>query len=221
LKTPTGALDVHAAASPRSFVVLWHGRGPNERHVLRPLAEGLRIDGHTVVVPDWDHTSADGGVGPLLASLELASSLASSAGAPLVLAGWSLGGTAALSIALYAHSSARPGAVVGLAADVSEHSPLDGTVPLESVAPRAGVPPLFLLHGAEDDVVDADGAVRFQRACADAGVACELALVASDHAGVIGAEYDPDRRECVSSERASARIGLAAAVRLVGVAAQS
>jgi predicted esterase len=137
-----------------------------------------------------------------------------------VLAGWSLGGTAALSVALRAPSGARPAAVVGLAADTGERSPLDGSVPLESVASRSGVPPIYLLHGAEDGVVDSDGAIRFQRACQDAGLACEVASVATDHAGVIGAEYDPGRRECVPRESPFARVGMAAAVRLIGLAAQ-
>jgi predicted esterase len=218
LSTPTGVLDVHRTASPRSSVVLWHGRGRHEKHVLRPLAETLRADGHTVVVPDWDHASADRGASALLGSLAAASSLAG--GAPLVLAGWSLGGTAALSVALVGTTAPRPDAVVGLAADVREHSPLDGSVPLESVTTADGVPPFYLLQGAEDGVVDAAGAVRFQQTCEEAGLACELALLATDHAGVIGAEYDPDRRECVASERLSARVGLAAAVRLIGLAAQ-
>lgn len=39
--------------NPRSaapaVVVLWHGRGPNEAHVLARLARALQDDGHAVV----------------------------------------------------------------------------------------------------------------------------------------------------------------------------
>jgi alpha-beta hydrolase superfamily lysophospholipase len=219
LRTPAGILDIHSSASPRSFVVLWHGRGRNEKHVLRPLAQALQAEGHTVVVPDWDHGSVDRGAGALLGSLDVAASLASSGGGPLVLAGWSLGGTAALSVALRTPSRGRPVAVVGLAADTFVPSPLDGRVPLESVASGVGALPLHLLHGADDHVVDAEGAVRFQRSCEDAGLACELALIATDHGGVIGAEYDRDRCECVPSGRPAARSGLSAAVQMIGLAA--
>ena len=51
------------------------------------------------------------------------------------------------------------------------------------------------------------------------GVACELTLVTTDHAGLIGARYDPSRRECVPSAAAAAVSGLAAAVAEVGLVA--
>jgi pimeloyl-ACP methyl ester carboxylesterase len=109
--------DVLLHPAPTGVVVLWHGRGPNEGHVLRGLATALHGDGHTVVTPDWDAGSVDGGVAVLRRSLDRAAALADAQGSvPVVLAGWSLGGTAALSLALEASPSHDLRAIVGLAA---------------------------------------------------------------------------------------------------------
>jgi fermentation-respiration switch protein FrsA (DUF1100 family) len=115
--------------------------------------------------------------------------------------------------ALASSAAPRPAAVVGLAADVREHSPLDGAVPVDRVRPGTDAPPIFLVHGADDAVVPAAGAEEFARACLTAGVPCALTLVESDHAGVVGTEYDPTAGLCVPSDAPGATRGLAAALR--------
>ena len=65
-------LDVHRPAdTPETTptVLLWHGRGPDERDVLAPLAREAAALGLTVVVPDWRPDAPDGGWGHLLASV--------------------------------------------------------------------------------------------------------------------------------------------------------
>lgn len=101
------------ASSP---VLIWHGRGPNERDVLDALARMVADLGHSVFVPDWDST-ADGGYADLTTSLDTVRA-ASVETAGLLLVGWSLGGTAATSVAFGSHGVDRGiRAVVGLAAD--------------------------------------------------------------------------------------------------------
>jgi dienelactone hydrolase len=198
--------------APAAVVLLWHGRGPNEARVLRRLATALHSDGHTVVIPDWDAGSQDGGAAVLRASLD--HGLASTDGrpsVPLVLAGWSLGGTAALSLALSDVSSHDVAAVVGLGAATRERSPLDGTLPLERVRPQLGMPRLYLVHGLQDAIVPPSDGEAFATACVVAGVPCALTLVESDHAGVVGTEYDPTAGICVPSESPAATRGLDAA----------
>jgi alpha-beta hydrolase superfamily lysophospholipase len=190
------------------LALLWHGRGPGEAHVLRPLAGALLDAGHRVHVPDWDSTAADRGAAALARSLHEAADAAAGQGLPLVLVGWSLGGTAALSVAL---GGGPVAAVVGLAADVRARSPVDGSVPLDRVPEARPAVPVHLVHGTEDGVVAPDGAVAFAAACAG----CALTLLDTDHAGVIGTAYAPARRECVPSDGERARRGLAAAIRAV------
>ena len=104
-------------AAPRAIALLWHGRGPNEGHVLDTLAAALRRQSCSVLAPDWDSSAADDGEGALRASLAEAFRLAGGEGdVPVVVVGWSLGGTAALSLALDA--SSEPSAAQGLAAAV-------------------------------------------------------------------------------------------------------
>jgi hypothetical protein len=40
-------------------VLLWHGKGANERDILEPLARRIAIAGVAAIVPDW---STDDGV---------------------------------------------------------------------------------------------------------------------------------------------------------------
>ena len=202
--------------TPAAVVLLWHGRGPNEAHVLRRLATALHSDGQTVVIPDWDAGSRDGGAHVLRASLDHAVALTDGRpSVPLVLAGWSLGGAAALSLALSDVPSHEVAAVVGLGAATRERSPLDGTLPLERVRSGLHPPQLHLVHGLRDTVVPSAEAEEFAHACRAADVPCTLTLVASDHAGVVGTEFDPVAGICVPSDAPAATSGLDAAVQAV------
>lgn len=204
--------------APTTIVLLWHGRGPNEAHVLHRLAEALHADGHSVVTPNWDVSAADRGAAVLRASLDQAAAIAGERSVPLVLVGWSLGGTAALSLALQPSPSHEVSAAVGLAAAPREQSPLNGTVPLEGLRPGLRTVPLHLVHGVHDPVAPAADSEEFVRACRAAGVLCSLSLVDSDHAGVVGAEYDPAAGLCRPGDGPPARTGLQAAVDAVRAA---
>ena len=95
---PGRGMDVYAGPGEARPVLLWHGRGPDERQVLRPLARLAAEMGLVVFVPDWRPDAADGGRAELLASVEFARSAAAEfarSGQELVLAGWSRGGKAA------------------------------------------------------------------------------------------------------------------------------
>jgi hypothetical protein len=78
---------------------------------------------------------------------------------------------------------------------------------------------MYLVHGVQDTVVSAADADEFARACLAAGIPCSLSLVDSDHAGVVGAEYDPTERICLPSDGPAATTGLHAAVTTVRTAA--
>jgi acetyl esterase/lipase len=106
-------------------------------------------------------------------------------------------------------------AVVGLAAAPRARSPLGGGAPLRALATAESVVPIRLVHGTADPVVPADRSVEFAHACRAAGLPCELRLVDTDHAGIVGTEYDPERGHCVPSTSDAARRGLAAAVAAV------
>ena len=197
------------------LVVLWHGRGPREGDVLRPLAEALTVRGAAVAVPEWDSTSADRGRRLLSGSLPCAVRRAD--GLPVVLAGWSLGGAAALSVALGAVEGPRPVAVVGLAANVRSVSPLNGVVPLDVAreATISSASPMVLVHGLADHIVEPAGTRTFVELARSRGLRIEHREVETDHAGVIGTEFDAVRGLCVPSETTGARTGLAAALQAV------
>ena len=93
------------AGAGAGHVLLWHGRGPNERGVLATLGRARRRAGPTVVVPDWSSEADDGGRADLLRSLRFTRETVEAAGGDpgsLVLVGWSLGGTAAAGLTIHA-----------------------------------------------------------------------------------------------------------------------
>lgn len=205
--------DTYAPAEAKSVVLVWHGRGSHERSVMRPLAEALCGAGVHVIVPDWDCVEPDHGASALESSYRAAYTLAERLSVPLLLLGWSLGGTAALSVALGLKGVPSPSAVIGLAAATDEVSPFDGVPPMSRLeAPEPIAVPVFLVHGTEDSVVPSHKSARFAELAVRSGLRCDLSLVLTDHAGVIGAVFDPVTRTCVPSTQAEALDGLAAAL---------
>ena len=193
----------------KSRVVLWHGSGPREGAVMEPLAAALAERDHQAVAVDWDSHAADRGRSKLLSSLDDAKAQAMDAGVPLVVVGWSLGGTAALSLAARNYEHLVVDAVVGLAVDFGARSPLDhATVGADVVLHR----PVRLVHGRFDTIVAPERAIAFGERHRPL---CELALVDTDHAGVVGAQWDVAQGRCVPSSDEEARKGLAAAVAAV------
>ena len=170
----------------------------------------------------WPRTgipgAADRGAAALTASLDQAVAL--TGGRPevlLVVVGWSLGGTAALSLALDPGLAARVSAVVGLAANPRGPSPVDGSEPLARVRQGLdhGPPPIHLVHGRRDTVVPAADARTSTVACRGVGIRSSLALVDTDHAGIVGTRYDSALRRCVPDDARAATIGMDATLEAV------
>jgi len=226
---PGKVLDVHApvGADGMPVVLLWHGSGVDERDVLAPLAREVAAHGMVVVVPDWQ---SDGVEGPaqLLASVTFARREAHGLGGDadrIALAGWSLGANAAAWVALHPAlvDGWAPVAWAGLAGSYDE-SPFGDDL-FTGVGTGAGEhgrwPPALLAHGTRDTVVP----VAHSKEASDrlVGLARSLRLLqlATDHAGVVGTEYDPWRRRCVpttdpSREATRARVATEVAALVAG-----
>ena len=208
---PAGSLRIVVSV----LALIWHGRGPRESHVLAPLREELTHRRHAVLTPDWDGGDEHAGRAVLLASLETAKRQARAVDSPLVLVGWSLGGSAAVSVALAPGGEVAPIAgIVGLAAGLADQSPISGEAPLAAPTESLAMP-VWLVHGSRDPVVPVQRSLDF---CARHQARCTLSVVDTDHAGVIGARYDPVLKHCVPSRSPHARRGLAAAVAAIETA---
>ncbi|MFI6686690.1 alpha/beta hydrolase [Streptomyces sp. NPDC050485] len=221
-------LDVHRpsdAPGPTPVVLLWHGSGPDERYVLAPLAREVASHGVTVFVPDWRPDAPDGGRAHLTASLRYVRENAGGFGGDpgrLVVAGWSAGAGAAIGTALRPDlvGGPPPRAVVGIAGLYGRPARSTATVPLEDLAaaPATGVP-VVLLHGTADTAVDCQNSRDFLAALAERHWPSSLHEAASDHAGVIMAEWDPAVGHCVPATGAGAlRAGRETARLIAGAA---
>lgn len=175
----------------RPTVLLWHGAQTDARAAFGPLAGMLAAHGATVVAPDWDSHTDDGGRADLLRSLEFTRGLAGD-GDGLVLVGWSLGGCAAAGLTLRAASfGVTPAHTVCLAGAFMAPDPLTGRAPaVGPPADRRGTP-FTLLHGLADDVVPVTASRDFADHLRRAGWRVETAELAADHGSIAGADYDP------------------------------
>ncbi|MFF0138881.1 alpha/beta hydrolase [Streptomyces sp. NPDC005227] len=208
-------------------VLLWHGRGADERDVLAPLASAVAAAGALVLVPDWRPDAPDAGRSHLAESVAFARRNAARFGGDperFVLAGWSLGANAAIGVALNPDGldGWRPTAVVGIAGGYGTAAPTTGAVPLDDLL-GAGAPPpstpVWLVHGTADTVVDVRQSRALRAALERLGGRVTLVEADSDHAGVIMAEYDPAAARCRPSTAAHALRAGARAARLVARAA--
>ncbi|MCC3654865.1 MULTISPECIES: alpha/beta hydrolase [Streptomyces] len=200
-------LDVYRpATTPEAapVVLLWHGSGPGERDVLTPLARAAASLGVVCFVPDWRPDAHDRGRSHLRASAVFVRENAADFGGDtrrVTLAGWSLGGKAAMAAALDPHAldGRRPQAVVGVAGGYTGPDPLTGRAPLdELIRSEPSLPglPVRLVHGSADPVVDIRQSRRLHAALQLRGWPSSLDEPDTDHAGVIMTEYDPESRRC-------------------------
>ena len=228
---PGKLLDIYrpgSAPGPLPTVLLWHGVGPDERDVLATLATAAAGHGLTVVAPDWRSDTPDGGGAHLLASLAFTREQATELGGlgedAIVLAGWSRGGRAAAAIGVRpaAVDGWRPFGVVCLGAAYTRPAPTTGSSPIRDLEATGVVPvPFWLVHGTEDLVVPVEASREFAALLARQGWPVRFEEQPTDHAGVIGTEYDPVARRCrpagpgpaVAAGRLSARM-LAEAARV-------
>lgn len=188
---------------PSPAVLLWHGVGLDERDVLETLATSTAGYGLTVVVPDWRSDEPDEGRAHLLTSLDFTRSRALELGGlgadALVLAGWSRGGRAAAAVGVRpdAVGGWRPLGVVCLAASYSRPAPTTGTAPIGDLLACAAEPvPFWLVHGTSDTIVPVSASREFAAALAGKGWPVRFEEAPTDHAGVVGTEYDSEIRRC-------------------------
>ncbi|UNO43476.1 carboxylesterase family protein [Streptomyces sp. MST-110588] len=221
------------AAAPLPTVLLWHGRGPDERDVLGPLARAAAEQGLLVFVPDWRSDAPDGGRAHLLGSLEFARREAAAYGGDgdrITVAGWSAGASAAVGTALRpdAVGGRRPAAVLGIAGRYDLPARTTGSVLLDDLATAdvstgsTAVPvPVHLIHGTKDTAVDVQHSVDFRTAALRLGRPVDLTTPKTDHAGVIMTTYDPARNRCVPTTDASVLRAGATTVRILVRAAHA
>ncbi|MFE2724784.1 alpha/beta hydrolase [Kitasatospora sp. NPDC059327] len=205
---PGHLMDIHRPAGadgPAPVVLLWHGRGPEERDVLRPLAQEAAGLGLLVLVPDWRSDQEDGGRARLLASFAYARREAPALGgdpARFVLAGWSLGGREAVALATHPDTpeETRPSAAVGIASAYTRPAVTTGDAPLPYLAEHPSPVPVWLVHGTADDLVPAQATRELHSALERQGSPVRLLEPATDHAGVVLTEYDPAIQRCRRAE---------------------
>ncbi|WP_333778872.1 alpha/beta hydrolase [Streptomyces sp. IBSBF 3136] len=203
-------MDVYrpaGASEPIPAVLLWHGRGPDQRDVLAPVARAAAELGAIVLVPDWRSDAADGGRAHLCDSADFARQHVGDFGGDperIALAGWSLGGKAAVGGAVdpAAFGDWRPRAVVGTAGAYATVAPSTGIVPIDDLR-RSGsrVPPtpVWLVHGTADPVVAVERSRDLRSALDQENWPVSLDEVATDHAGVIMTEFVPKENRCLPS----------------------
>jgi dipeptidyl aminopeptidase/acylaminoacyl peptidase len=217
---PGRSADLYGEPS-RPTVLLWHGTQTDSRAAVRVLAEAVADLGVGVIAPDWDSHAADGGRTDLLNSVQFACTR--SAGADLVLVGWSLGGVAAAGLALRAGQFDVPVAhTVCLGGAFMANDPISGGPVLRDVGDTAARAPFSLLVGDGDDVVPASAAVEFAAGLQALNWPVEIIEVAGDHGSIAGARYDAaaDRYE-PDSDPATMVVARAVATHIVAVALPS
>lgn len=195
-------------------MLLWHGMQADARAVVRPLASSLADHGATVVAPDWNSHSDDGGRADLLGSLDFAREQADDPDG-VVLIGWSLGGAAAAALTL---AAARVDVVLAhavcLAGAFMVPDPIHGRVVIDELSRvEVGSTPFTLLHGVADDVVPVQASRAFAAGLERVGWPVDLVEFAADHGSIAGAEYDPaaDRYRPAPGGRAAQLAGDVAA----------
>ncbi|OBI18274.1 esterase [Mycobacterium sp. E2327] len=175
--------------SARPMILLWHGMQTDARAAVRPLAGLLAERGAAVVAPDWNSHADDGGRADLLRSLEFARDRADG---PLVLVGWSLGGSAAAGLTLdAARFDVAVAHTVCLAGAFMAPDPISGCPPTDMLSPDRARSPFTLLHGLADDAVPVAASRAFAADLQQAGWPVELVELAADHGSIAGADYDP------------------------------
>jgi dienelactone hydrolase len=181
-------------------VLLWHGRGPNERSVLTTLAGQVAERGPTVVVPDWNSEAEDGGRDDLLRSLRFTRDLMKAEGHEpdsLVLVGWSLGGTAAAGLTIHARRlSVGVARTVCLAGGFVAPDPISGDV-LSGHFSSRDPSPITLIHGIADDIAPVAMSRAFAQVLEQSQWPVELLELPTEHFGIVGAAYDAASDTCL------------------------
>jgi dienelactone hydrolase len=220
---PGRLADVHPG-SGSGHVLMWHGRGPNEREVLATLAGLVAARGPTVVVPDWSSEDDDGGRADLLRSLRFTRETVEGQGGDpdaLALVGWSLGGTAAAGLTVNARRlGIGVAGTVCLAGGFVAPDPISGE-PLTGDLPTIDDPsPFTLIHGIADDVAPVAMSRAFAQALELARWPVELIELPTDHAGIVGTRFDDAGEHCLpATDEKTNAIAVEVADRIAGLTA--
>jgi len=212
-----------AGSHGATVVLLWHGSGPDERDALVPLATAVAAYGPVVLLPDWRSDDLKVGADELVASIEFTAGRATDLGGDpgrVVLAGWSLGASAAADVAMHPDIADgwRPMGVVGLGGGY-DRTPFagrwTGRDAMDGDAADGAGRPALLIHGTADNLIPLDRSVFATDVFGDAGWRVVFRQVDTDHAGVIGTEYDRVLKRCVPSDEPSRATVLASVAREV------
>jgi dienelactone hydrolase len=185
---PGRLIDVHGDGVA-GLVLMWHGRGPNERGALAPLARSVAAHGVRVLAPDWSSEAEDAGRADLLTSVRYARECGASLGLDpgrLVVVGWSLGGTAAVSLTVHAKRLGIPPVHVVLlapgdgprAVDALSGSPLPATFP-------PGRSQIDIVHGTRDEISHAGLVLGLEARLRAAGWRTTLTELDTDHVAIL------------------------------------
>ena len=186
-------------AAGTGVVLLWHGLGVDSADWMLPLAERVADGGALALAPDWSSETPDGGRADLLTSVRHARDRATEAGHDpdrIVVAGWSLGGTAAASLAVHAKRLGIGLGRVVLIAPADGPGVVDGISggPLPRVLPpgdgRCGVD---VLYGELDTSTPPDQVSGLELRLRAAGWSTTLQAVDADHGEIVGCRYDARR----------------------------
>jgi len=199
----------------RGVALLWHGRGVDGADWMLPLADHVATGGVLAIAVDWNSEATDGGRSDLLTSLRFARELAAANHHDpdaVAVAGWSLGGTAAASLAVHGK---RLGVGLGgavliapgdgpRAVDAISGSALPATMP-----PGAGRCRVDLVYGEDDTSATPDLVSGLELRLRAASWRTTLHAVATDHAGVVGTRFEERTERYVPSSAAHARAAVA------------
>jgi dienelactone hydrolase len=196
-----------AEGSPdHGIALIWHGRGVDAADWMRPLALQVAAAGVLTLAADWNSEAPDGGRADVLTSLRHARDVAVQHGRDpdtVVVAGWSLGGTAAASLAVHAR---RLGVGLGgavliapgagpRAIDAISGAPLPATMPTGE-----GRCPIHVVYGDRDTSATPDLVAGLELKLRSAGWRTTLRELDTDHAGIVGTRFDPRTEQYLPSD---------------------
>lgn len=191
---PGRSIDVLGRAD-HGIVLLWHGRGIDHRGSMYPLAERIAARGILALPADWSSEAPDGGRADLLGAWRYARDAAEQHGHDpdsVVIAGWSLGGTAALSLAVHSASlGGEPGGIVLIAPGDGPRvrDPFNGQALPTRFPSGTGRCPVNLVYGHDDPLSTPDLVSGLELRLRASGWATSMHAVDADHAEVVGTRY--------------------------------
>ncbi len=183
-------------SAERGIALLWHGRGVGGASWMLPLAESVARRGVLALAADWDSEAADGGRADLLTSVREAREIAEQHGRDpdsVAVAGWSLGGTAAASLAVHAKRLGLGLAGVVLIAPgdgTRVTDPISGSPLPSRFPPGLGRCPVHLVYGVDDPLATPDLVSGLELRLRASGWDTTLHELSTDHAGVVGTWFD-------------------------------